>query len=94
MKKFVSRVLAVVVFAVTMFLASCSSENIFGDSSSCHWVHIVQNDLCFKVKDWKVNGERIQVETEEYGEILFSSGTYILVLNESECPICAKLEGI
>lgn len=94
MKKFVSRILAVVVFAVTMFLVGCSSENITGSSSSYHWVHIVQNDLCFKVEDWRVNGERIQVETEEYGEMLFSAGTYILVLNESECPICAELEGI
>lgn len=38
--------------------------------------------------------KEIKITIERDGEMLFSAGTYILVLNESECPICAELEGI
>ena len=92
MKKIVSRILAVVVFAVTMFLVGCSNVNIGLGSFSYHWVHIPQNDVCFKVNSWREVETGIEIQTEEYGGMFFAEGTYILVSNESEGPICAKLK--
>ena len=42
-----------------------------------------------EIKGWRDAGGRgIEVDTEKYGPMLLSEGTYILLRDISQCPVC------
>lgn len=68
-------------------LTSCNMSLGFGNFNF-RKVHCTLSNECYTIKKWHDNERGIEVDTEEYGTIFFSEGTYILL--EDKCPICDK----
>lgn len=44
---------------------------------------------CFNISATYFQNEDVKVITEEYGAMILSKGTYILLEEDKECPFCA-----
>ena len=68
--------------------SSCGNQSLgMGNYSFTH-IHIGDaNGYCATVKSWHDNEQGIEVDTEEYGTIYCSEGTYIL-FEDNTCPYC------
>lgn len=77
--------------ALALPLMGCNM-NIGPGSYSFHAVHIYGFDKQSRdvaIKSWRGgDGAGIEVNTEKYGSIFLSEGTYILLREIGECPIC------
>ena len=70
-----------------LLLSSCGNQRLWDfEYDVYNYIHDVHNGRCYKIKSWKNNEIGIKVDTEDYGFLYFSEGTYILV--EDKCPIC------
>lgn len=45
---------------------------------------------CFTVEKWYESDTGIEVKTDEYGNLCFSEGQYVLI--EDECPFCEETQ--
>ena len=82
---------------ICMFLAALAlplmgcNMNIGPGSFSFHAVHIYGFDrrgLDVSIKSWKDGDMGIEVNTEIYGTMFLSEGTYLLLRGIGDCPIC------
>lgn len=91
MKKFKIAVLLVAITLCAAVLCGCGNKSFGVGGYRFNYIHIPQNDACFKVESWRDEELGIEVSTE-YGWMFFSEGTYILAEGKDGCPICASLE--
>ena len=73
--------------ALTLPLMGCNM-NI---DSEFHAVHIYGFDrrgFDVSIKSWKEGDMGIEVNTERYGAMFLSEGTYLLLRGIGDCPIC------
>ena len=82
------KVLGILFVGISILLASCGNQRI-GDWEwdTYNYIHCLETGKCYKISSWKNNEIGIKVVVENYGNMYFSEGTYILV--ESKCPICS-----
>lgn len=77
--------------ALALPLMGCNMDVGFG-SYSFHAVHIYgfdQKGCDVEIKSWRdVDGPGIEVDTEKYGPMFLSEGTYILLRDISNCLVC------
>ena len=77
----------VLLFVCIITLVGCGNRRYFDfEFDGYGYIHCIPDGRCYKIKSWKDNEVGIKVETEDYGVLFFSEGTYILV--EKKCPIC------
>ena len=86
MKKILSVILVLVIFALT--LSACGNQSIGFGNYTFRKVHIDTPHFsgCYTIEKWHDDERGIEVKTEEVGSLFLSEGTYILV--EDKCPIC------
>lgn len=62
------------------------------DAGSFHAVHIYgwdKDSRDVSIKSWRdADSEGIEVDTERYGTMFLSEGTYLLLRGIGDCPIC------
>ena len=75
--------------ALALPLMGCNMDI---DSGSFHAVHIYGFDrrgFDVSIKSWRdADSEGIEVDTERYGKMFLSEGTYLLLRGIGDCPIC------
>ena len=89
MKRIIAIILALAAFCV--LLCSCGNANVFGISNyefrHVHFTDMIEGK-CATVIQWCDNSEGIEVQTEEYGSLFLSEGSYILIQSGDKCPYC------
>lgn len=72
-------------------IISITGFELFGNYSFYH-VHISDKieSHCATVSKWYNNSNGLEVNTEEYGSMFLSEGTYQLFENAEKCPYCAE----
>ena len=77
--------------ALALPLMGCNM-NIGPGSYSFHAVHIYgwdKDSRDVEIKSWRdADSQGIEVDTERYGAMFLSEGTYILLRGIGDCPIC------
>lgn len=96
MKNFLKKLAVAVVMVASVVsiavLAGCGNRNFGLGNYTYTYIHIPQNDACFKVDSWHDNDVGIEVHTDR-GAMFFAEGTYVLVEGDNgRCPICEQLE--
>lgn len=91
MKKKIFAVLALGAIAITSLTGCNMGFELFGNYSFYH-VHISDKieSHCATVSKWYDNTNGLEVDTEEYGSMFLSEGTYQLFENAEKCPYCAE----
>lgn len=83
--------LYLILAALALPLMGCNM-NLGPGSYSFHAVHIYgfgKDDRDVAIKSWRdADGPGIEVNTEGYGALFLSEGTYILLRELGDCPIC------
>ena len=96
MKRIISLILVLAVLTATILLVACTkvSDNKINikmlNTTYFPKVHIFGNyNDCLTIKSWYRSSDiGVIVETEEYGELYLSNGTFVLI--KDECPFCHK----
>ena len=81
----------IIALVVALMFVMTSCDDFLSSQSDFNGVHILVNngqDKCVKMKSVHYYNTGIQVETEEFGPLLLSEGTYIVY--KDKCPICGK----
>lgn len=90
MKKFA----LALVLVLTLALVGCGNMSLgLGEYTFTH-IHF-SDELeahCATVDKWYDNSNGIEVNTDEYGSIYLSEGTYFLFEDESDCPFCGDVD--
>ena len=80
----------IVITAILLGLTGCGNKDFWGVGHfTFRKIHIINpdgEDICLTVKQWTESEIVIEVDTEEYGPLFLSEGTYIMV--SDVCPIC------
>lgn len=82
-------IIALLCIALLFVFTSCNAAtpNWENDPVGVHILTHSGEDKCLRIKGWyEHHSGGLQVETEEYGELLLSQGTFILY--DTICPIC------
>ena len=84
----ISLLTAFLIIIMVLGFSSCGNQSLgMGNYSFTH-IHIGDaTGYCATVKSWQDNEQGIEVDTEEYGAIYCSEGTYIL-FEDNTCPYC------
>lgn len=95
--------IAILCLAMLMVCGLCACGNQSGISGNqgqgwghLTFQHVHFNDgvtgVCADVESWYDYKVGCEVLTKEYGALLLSEGTYILIESSSTCPFCDKNE--
>ena len=77
----------ILIFLMMFVMTSCDES--LGSQSDFNGIHILVHngqDICVRMKSTHYYNTGIRVETEEFGPLLLSEGTYIVY--KDKCPIC------
>ena len=86
MKKIIACML-VIIMAVA--LCGCGNMSMGYGNFTYRKIHIDTPHYggCILVDKWYETSTGVEVKTEDYGNIFFSEGTYMLI--EDDCPLCS-----
>ena len=84
-------IIGAILILLSFTLCSCGNMNVWG-IGNYNFRHIHFTDMvegkCATVIQWYDNSEGIEVQTQEYGSLFLSEGSYILIEDGSRCPDC------
>lgn len=90
-KQRIITIIGALLVMLSVLLCSCGNQNVFGLGNftfrHIHFTDMVEGK-CATVIQWYDNSEGIEVQTQEYGSLFLSEGSYILVEDGSRCPYC------
>ena len=85
-------IIVLIAWVLMVALIGCGNMSAGVGSYRFEKVHVDTHHYsgCLSVVRWYENGNGVEVETKEVGNIFLSEGTYVLI--EKECPFCCHEE--